>query len=327
MPTTATATVHPNIALVKYWGKRDVALNLPSTGSLSLTLDTYRTRTAVTWGAARERVVVNGKDVSGPEASRVSRFLDRVEADRPPCEVVTDNNFPIAAGLASSSSGFAALALAATTAAGQRRTPANLSALARQGSGSACRSLWGGWVVWEKGVAADGSDSVGAPLAPPGHWDLRLVVAMVTGGRKSVGSTEAMIRTQETSPLYPGWVESADEDLARARRAVLDRDLSALGQVMEHSTLKMHGTMLAARLPIRYWKPSTLAVLDAVEELRQRGTMAFYTMDAGPNVKVLCRAEDAHRVAEALRAAAGEVAVLGPGGDPTVESGFENRSV
>ncbi len=321
MPNTASATVHPNIALVKYWGKRDMALNLPSTGSLSLTLNTYRTATTVTWGASRERIVVNGRDVSGPEAGRVSRFLDRVEVGRPPCEVITDNNFPIAAGLASSSSGFAALALAATRAAGQSRSTTALSALARQGSGSACRSLWGGWVVWEKGVLADGSDSVGAPLAGPEHWDLRLVVAMVTGGRKSVGSTEGMVRTQETSPLYPGWVESAAEDLTRARHAVMDRDLVALGTVMEHSTLKMHATMLAARLPIRYWKPSTLAVLDAVEELRQRGLMAFYTMDAGPNVKVLCQAADAQTVASTLRGITGEAVVLGIGGDPVLEGG------
>lgn len=327
MPDSASAIAHPNIALVKYWGKRDVGLNLPSTGSLSLTLDTYRTATTVTWGAPRERIVVNGRDVTGAEAARVSRFLDRIAADRPPCEVVTDNNFPIAAGLASSSSGFAALALAATAAAGQRREPAALSALARLGSGSACRSLWGGWVVWERGVAADGSDSVGAPLAPRQHWDLRLVVAMVTGGRKSVGSTEGMLRTQETSPLYPGWVESAAEDLIRARHAVLDRDLAALGAVMEHSTLKMHATMLSARLPIRYWKPSTLAVLDAVEELRQRGVMAFYTMDAGPNVKVLCQAADADPVAAALRGVTGEAVVLGVGGDPVVEGGVANRSV
>lgn len=317
----ATAVAHPNIALVKYWGKRDVALNLPSTSSLSLTLDTFRTRTTVTWGASQDAVVVNGKPAAAKEGERVLRFLSLVDPDRPPCAVETDNNFPTAAGLASSSSGFAALALAATAAAGKRYTPAALSALARRGSGSACRSLWGGWVVWDKGVAADGGDSVSAPLAKRDHWDVRLVVALIAGGRKAVGSTEAMIRTQETSPLYPGWVESADEDLARARRAVLDRDLAALGQVMEHSALKMHGTMLAARLPIRYWKPSTLAVLDAVDELRRGGTAAFYTMDAGPNVKVLCLAADAPKVAEALRAVCGEVAVLGVGGDARLEKG------
>ena len=312
--STATALAHPNIALVKYWGKRDVRLNLPSTSSLSLTLDTYRTRTTVTWGAARDEVVVNGNLIAGSEAVRVRNFLDRVDPKRPPCQVVTDNNFPTAAGLASSSSGFAALALAATTAAGQRLTPAALSALARQGSGSACRSLWGGWVVWDKGNQPDGSDSIGAPLAGREHWDVRLIVVMISAGKKEVGSTEAMIRSMETSPLYAGWVASADEDLSRARRAVLDRDLGALGPVMEHSSLKMHGTMLAAHLPIRYWKPATLAALDAVDSLRREGIGAWATMDAGPNVKVLCLAPDAAAVAERLRAV-GEVAVLGVGPD------------
>lgn len=311
----ATAIAHPNIALVKYWGKRDRALNLPSTSSLSLTLDTFRTRTTVVWGAEADRLVVNGKEAGAAELGRVTKLLDLVDPQRPPCMVESDNNFPTAAGLASSSSGFAALALAATAAAGQKRTPTELSALARRGSGSACRSLWGGWVVWDRGQREDGADSVGSPLAPRDHWDVRLVVALIAGGRKSVGSTEAMIRTQETSPLYAGWVESSAEDLSRARRAVLDRDIQALGHVMEHSALKMHGTMLAAHLPIRYWKPATLAAMDAVEELRRGGVPAFFTMDAGPNVKVLCLGEHAARVAQALGAVVGEASVLGPGGD------------
>ncbi len=311
----ATAVAHPNIALVKYWGKRDRALNLPSTSSLSLTLDHFRTRTTLFWGADREAMVVNGREASASELSRVSRFLDLFDPGRPPCHIDTDNNFPTAAGLASSSSGFAALALAANAVTGGQRSLSALSALARRGSGSASRSLWGGWVIWDRGQREDGEDSVGAPLAPREHWDVALVVAMITTGRKAVGSTEGMIRTQETSPLYPGWVESSAEDLARARRAVLDRDLVTLGQVMEHSALKMHATMLAAHLPIRYWKPATLAALDAVEELRRDGVQAFYTMDAGPNVKVLCLAEHAERVAEALRAAVGDAQILGIGGD------------
>lgn len=316
MSRTVTAIAHPNIALVKYWGKRDLALNLPSTGSLSVTLDGFRTRTTLRWGAPREELIVNGREARSDELSRVSRFLDLFDPDRPPCRIESENNFPTAAGLASSSSGFAALALAASEASGARVTPAVLSATARRGSGSACRSLWGGWVVWERGIRLDGTDSHGVPLAPPDHWDLKLVVALISGRRKAVGSTEAMIRTQETSPLYPAWVSSSDEDLARARRAVLDRDLSALGAVMEHSALKMHATMLAARLPIRYWRPETLVALDAVDELRRGGVPAFSTMDAGPNVKVLCQAEHAGRVAEALRAAVGEATVVGIGGDP-----------
>ena len=153
----ATATAHPNIALIKYWGKRDLPLNLPDVPSLSITLDTFQTETTVRWGAetagGADHVEVNGEVVTGKSAERVSRFLDLVQSPRPAASVVTHNNFPTAAGLASSASGFAALALAATRAAGQALSPAALSVLARRGSGSACRSLWGGWVLWTLGQA------------------------------------------------------------------------------------------------------------------------------------------------------------------------------
>lgn len=314
MSTTATAIAHPNIALVKYWGKRDAALNLPATGSLSLTLDVYRTRTILTWGAPRDRVVLGGTEASAADAARVLHFLDRVDGDRPPCEVVSENNFPTAAGLASSSSAFAALALAAVAASGQQRSLEEIAVLARRGSGSATRSLWGGWVIWPRGERPDGTDSHGAPLAPEDHWDVRLVVGLVSAGPKPVGSTVGMVHTERTSPLYAGWVESAEADLLVGRQAVVDRDLRALGEIMEHSAYKMHATMLAARPHIRYWRPETIRALEAVESLRKAGVPAYATMDAGPNVKVLCDTADAPAVAEALRGAVGDATILAPGG-------------
>ena len=166
---TASAIAHPNIALVKYWGKRDLALNLPAVPSLSLTLAPWRTHTTVTWGASEDRVRLNGTAASEAASERVRRFLDLVAPARPPVEVVSQNDFPTGAGLASSSSAFAALALAATTAAGQPLDPQALSALARRGSGSACRSLFGGFVRWDLGSADDGSDSVAHPVAGPAH--------------------------------------------------------------------------------------------------------------------------------------------------------------
>ncbi len=315
----ATAEAHPNIAVVKYWGKRDVALNLPAVPSLSLTVAPFRTVTTVEWGidAPVDEVFLDDRPATAAEARRVSDFLDLVAElageERPRCRVVSRNDFPTAAGLASSSSGFAALALAAAGAAGLDLSPVELSRLARRGSGSACRSIWGGWVEWLLGAARDGSDSHGRPLAPRDHWDLRVVVATVSGAAKPVGSREAMIRTAETSPYHPVFVATAPDDVARARRAVLDRDLAALGAIMEASTHKMHADMLAAVPPIRYWRPATLAVLDAVDALRREGVGAWATMDAGPNVKVLCEPPDTDAVVAALEPLVDAVGVLGVG--------------
>lgn len=301
----ATALAHPNIALVKYWGKRDRALNLPAVPSLSVTLDGFSTTTTVSYAeGGPDRLVLGGVERGPAETAKVSRVLDLVWSGgaRPAATVWSENNFPTAAGLASSSSAFAALALAAAAAAGQTIDRQRLSVIARQGSGSAARSLWGGFVEWRLGERPDGLDSHGLPLAPAGHWDLRLVVALVSDQKKAVGSTDGMTRTQESCPLYPGWVQSAPQDVEEAKAALQRRDLGALGRVMERSTNKMHATMIATEPSVRYWRPASVAALEVVEGLRAEGTAAYSTLDAGPNVKVLCGAADAERVAGALRA-------------------------
>ena len=317
----ATARAHPNIALIKYWGKRDRALNLPSVPSLSVTLDGFHTTTTVSWGALEDRIEIDGAVVQGKEADRVRQVLDLVDPTRPPVQVQSASNFPAAAGLASSASAFAALVLAASRAAGRSASAQELSVLARRGSGSACRSLWGGWVTWARGERIDGSDSHGIPLAAADHWDLRVVVAVVSEGKKAVGSTEGMVRTEATSPLFPAFVAQAEDRLQRARQAVLDRDLPALGEQMERSTWEMHATMISAWPPVRYWQPGSLRVLQAVDGLRAAGTPAWCTMDAGPNVKVLCEARDAAAVQEALAPHVARVHVLRIGGTPAVWDG------
>lgn len=317
--TVATARAHPNIALVKYWGKRDRVLNLPAVPSLSLTLDRFRTRTTVVWGAEADAVELDGKVAPAPRAARVLALLDLVDPRRPPCRVVSESNFPVAAGLASSSSAFAALALAASAAAGADTDPTALSRLARRGSGSACRSLWGGFVEWPLGERPDGADCHGMPLAPATHWDVAMVVAIVSGAPKPMGSTEAMEHARRTSPCYPTWVRTASDDVASARAAVLSRDLERLGEVMESSTHKMHATLHTARPPLHYELPATIACLHAVRALRERGVGAWSTMDAGPNVKVLCERFDAAEVVVALSDHVERVEVLGPGGDPVLE--------
>ncbi len=309
--TTARANV--NLALVKYWGKRDRALNLPATGSISLTLDGLSVEASVAFGGGEaDRVEIDGVEAAGDEALRVARFLDLVRAEagrRERALVTTRSTVPRGVGLASSAAAFAALALAASRAAGLALDPSALSALARRGSGSAARSVLGGFVEWRRGERADGRDSVAEPLAPPDFWDLRVVVAVTSSAPKAVSSRAGMEHAA-TSPFYPAWVAGAEADLAEARAAIRARDLEALGLVAEHSALEMHAVGMAARPPLLYWRGATVDCLDRVWKLRAEGTPAFATIDAGPQVKVLCAPGDARRVAEALRAVPGVERVL-----------------
>lgn len=293
-----------NIALTKYWGKLPDAGNYPAVPSLSLTLDRLQTTTQVEFSPDREadEVVLNSQPVAGRSFARVVGVLNRMRvlAGTKDCARVDSvNAFPTAAGLASSSSGFAALVVACNAALGLELSPADLGRQARLASASAARSLHGGWA--ELLVGAEAASSV----AQADHWDLALIVAVVARGPKSIGSTEAMNLTRATSPYYLAWVEQSPALHRRARSALLERNLTQLGELMEQSTWLMHATLLSTVPPIRYLAPVTLAVLDCVVALRQAGIEAYATMDAGPNVKILTRASDAARVVAALRAVAG----------------------
>lgn len=300
-PGRATAEARTNIALVKYWGKRDATLNLPAAGSLSLTLDGLVTTTTVerTPGAP-DQLVLGGEPQTGEPLLRVSRFLDLVRARANTSDgarVTSENSFPTASGLASSASAFAALALAATRAFGLKLAPSELSALARRGSGSAARSLFGGFVEMRPGERPDGADAYAEPIADERFWpELRMVVAVVGGGvPKSVPSRSGMEHTAATSPLYAGWLATVASDLAAARAAISARDLGALGEVAERSALAMHASALAARPAVLYFRGATVEAIHAVRELRAAGVEGYATVDAGPHVKVLCR-ESAARV-------------------------------
>ncbi|MFD0312652.1 diphosphomevalonate decarboxylase [Streptomyces flavalbus] len=319
------ALAHPNIALIKYWGKRDEGLVLPVTDSLSMTLDVYPTTTRVRLGegAGPDEVVFNGVSASGEALRRITVFLDlvRERAGRTQRAVVeTRNTVPTGAGLASSASGFAALAVAAAAAYGLRLDARELSRLARRGSGSASRSLFGGFALWHSGAGTASLEEADAvsyaePVAAADGLDPALVVAVVNAGPKEVSSRAAMRQTVATSPLYGPWAASSAADLAEMRAALVRGDLEAVGEIAERNALGMHATMLAARPAVRYLSPATVTVLDAVVELRRAGVAAYATMDAGPNVKVLCRRADAARVADAVGAVVGasSVVVAGPG--------------
>jgi diphosphomevalonate decarboxylase len=316
----ATAEAGTNIALVKYWGKRDAALNLPAAGSLSLTLDRMGTRTTVQFRPELDgdRVILDGSPADARTAARVTAFLDRVRgraAITARAEVRSHNSVPTAAGLASSASGFAALALAATRAAGLALPPPALSELARMGSGSAARSIFGGFVEMAAGARPDGADAVAAPLL--GALDVRLVVAITSVGAKAMGSTEAMQHTARTSPFHQAFIASVPADLAEAGEAIRAGDLPRLGAVAERSALRMHAAAMAADPAILYWNGATVSALHAVRALRAGGTAAFFTIDAGPHVKVLCGPADAARVSLILDEVPGVLRTLitapGPG--------------
>ncbi len=317
----AVAVAQPNIAVVKYWGKRHSERNLPAVGSIGLTLDRLETRTRVRFffgepGADAFRL--NDRPASEAERLRVSRFLDLVR-QRAGCsgraEVESRNTVPTGAGLASSSAGFAALALAATRAAGLELAPAELSALARVGSGSAARAVCGGFCELHAGCAETGCDAVAEPLPAPPDWPLRVLVVVVSASVKSVGSSAGMLQSAATSPFYAAWIDGAAADLAEARAAIAAGDLARLGPLAEHNCLKMHGVMLATRPALIYWNGTTLDVLHEVARLRRSGLRAFFTVDAGPQVKVLCLASEEAAVAESLRRVAGvrDVLACGPG--------------
>lgn len=303
--------------MAKYWGKRDAEYNLPAVGSLSIGLDALATETGVHFDATLDddRIELNGR--SDPDqARRVSDFLDLVRehagiAAR--ASVVSENTFPTGAGLASSASGFAALALAATEAAGLTLSTSELSALARRGSGSAARSVVGGFAYMHRGRRADGADAYAEQLAPPEHWPLSAVIAVTDTATKAVGSTAGMQRSARTSPFYEAWVASADDDLKTMTEAVMARDFERLAEVAEHSSFKMHGLMLSARPALVYWNETTVAAVHAVRELQREGIGVFTTIDAGPQVKAICEPDAMSHVAERLRAVPGVRAVLESG--------------
>ena len=315
-----TARACANIALVKYWGKRDAQLNLPAAGSLSLSLAALVTETRVDFDPAlgNDLIELEGKPAGDAEARRVTTFLDVVRRRAgltTRARVTSHNRFPTASGLASSASGFAALAVAATRAAGLELPPQELSILARHGSGSAARSIFGGFVRMHAGDTDEAAYA--EPITSSLLDRVRMVIAIVGGGAPKLHtSRDAMDHTAATSPFYAAWLHLVPKDLAAAEAALATRDLAALGDVTEANALAMHASAIAARPGVLYWKPATLALIAAVRTLRQNGRAAWATMDAGPHVKVLTTVDDADHVARALANVEGVTAttISGPGG-------------
>jgi diphosphomevalonate decarboxylase len=309
---SATAQAHPNIAFIKYWGNRDDALRLPVNGSISMNLDGLFTRTAVSFqpSSALDEFILNGREMTGHALERVSAMLDLVRAKAGitlRAEVVSENNFPTGAGIASSAAAFAALAMAASKAAGLALPEAELSRLARCGSGSACRSIPGGFVEWQTGTGDE--DSFAFSIANADHWPLEDCIAVISAEHKPTGSTEGHALAG-TSPLQAARVADAPRRLDICRKAILDRDFSSLADIIEHDSNLMHAVMMTSNPALFYWQPETLAVMEAVRSWRKDGLQAAYTIDAGPNVHVLCPQNELENVRDRLSAVTGVSSVL-----------------
>jgi diphosphomevalonate decarboxylase len=309
-PLRASARANANIALVKYWGKRNEQLRLPANGSISLTLDGLGATTSVEFDPAQKRDMffLDGVEKIGRESERVYRFLDKVRAKAGIAHMAridSRSEVPVGAGLASSASGFAALAVAAAAAAGVEYTPRELSIFARTGSGSACRSIFGGFVEWRRGERQDGDDSYAEPLLPPEAWDVGMAIAIAKSGPKEIGSTEGMDRST-SAPGFQHWLATVEGDLMVVRRGVREKDLRSIGLVAEGNATKMHLAAASATPPVVYWSDTTVRLVKEVARLREEeGLEGYYTVDAGPNVAVLARAERLEAIADRLRAVPG----------------------
>jgi diphosphomevalonate decarboxylase len=315
----ATAIAHPNIAFIKYWGNRDADLRIPANGSISMNLDRLYTQTRVNFdpNLTSDQVVINDRPAADVAQQRVRSLLDRVRQMSGKhifARVISQSNFPTGAGIASSASAFAALSLAAATAARLDLSQRDLSRLARTGSGSACRSVPGGFVEWRAGESDE--DSYAYSIAPSEYWDLIDCIAIVNPAHKPIGSTEGHTLA-DSSPLQPARVNDAPRRLDWCRRAILERDFESLAHVVELDSNLMHAVMMTSTPPLIYWEPATLAVIHTVQAWRRGGLPVCYTIDAGPNVHVLCLGEMAHQVVAQLNQIHGVENVLSaPPGPP-----------
>lgn len=314
---TATAIANPNIAFIKYWGDKDPTLRIPANGSISMNLSNLQSRTTVTYDSSldKDELVLDSKVPDSLVVNRVTQFLDHVRylagiSDY--AKVESENNFPMGSGIASSASAFAALSLAASKAAGLQLEETSLSRLARRGSGSACRSIPGGFVEWLSGE--DDQSSYAYSFAPADHWQLYDCIAIVSQEHKETGSSEGH-SLAETSLLQEVRVEDAPRRLDLCRQAILKRDFGAFAKIVELDSNLMHAVMLTSQPQLFYWQPATIAIMQRVVGWRRTGIPVCYTIDAGPNVHVITLGDHSTKVIDRLKQipGVGEVLISQPG--------------
>lgn len=324
----ATAIAHANIALSKYWGKRDKQLMLPNNGSVSMTTSDFNAHTTVEFDEKYKEdvLILNSKEFEkGTEEydDYVGSFLKVVRQlkETPPVKIVSNNNFPTAAGLASSAAGFAALATAVNEALGLGLDKKELSMLARRGSGSATRSIHGGFVQWHRGEREDGTDSFAEPIASQEHWpEFRMIVCITTAKEKKVKSRAGMSQTVKTSPMYQAWLDTVNQDIDAIKKGILERDFMTVGRTAEQNAIKMHSTMMTTKPSILYWNAGTITIMHGIMDWRDEGFECYFTMDGGPQVKIMCLEKDVEEIVKRVKAFDNieDVRVVKPGPDARV---------
>lgn len=308
-----TAKAHTNIALVKYWGKLDTQLIIPQNDSLSMTLDEFYTKTCVQFlpELATDKIIFDGEELSDKDSAKIRTFLNLVRdlahiTYR--AKVETKNFVPTAAGLASSASGFAALAGAASRAAGLILNRRDLSRLARRGSGSATRSIFGGFVAWQQGH--DDETSFAYPIDEQPTWNLAVIALVLTAKQKKISSRVGMQLAVETSPFYAEWIKASQADFETVKTAIQNQDFTLLGHTSEQNAMRMHALTLSSDPNFTYFNADSLRAMKMVKDLRLQGIPCYFTMDAGPNLKIICQGADAERIAQYFQAVFGDKQVL-----------------
>ena len=303
MSHSTTAIAHPNVALIKYWGKSDRAENIPSTPSISITLSKLETKTTISEDDI-DTVWINHKKVND---EKILKFLSQIREKTgiAAIKINTENNFPTGAGLASSASGFAALTTALNGHFSLGLTQNELSAIARKGSASSARSIFGGI------VSLQGPSWEAAVIEQNSSWPLRVIIAKTSSERKKIGSSEGMELTRQTSPYYEPWIREAKKDFDDCLMAIKEQDFEKLAELSERSCLKMIGAMLSTSPPLIYWNPTTLECIQAIRKMRGTGTAVFFTTDAGPQVKAICTPESAEEVTKSLSSIVGPTNIFG----------------
>jgi diphosphomevalonate decarboxylase len=307
-----TAKAPANIAFIKYWGKKDEKLRLPANSSISMNLSNAFTVTSVEFNPAlsSDELIINGSKPAGDEVKRVSNHLNLIRnlsKVKDFARVESTNNFPKGSGIASSSSGFAALTVAAAGATGLRLSEKELSVLARLGSGSACRSIPDGFVEWKKGKVSE--ESYAYSLFAPDYWKICDLVAIVGKNSKKVSSTEGHA-IAETSPFYKTRIAGMEDKIREIKLAMKAKDFTRFGEILEDEAINMHAVMMTSDPPLYYWLPETLKVMAQVIELRSGGTECYFTIDAGPNVHVICDEADADKIKSRLTGITGVKQIL-----------------
>ncbi|MBU0636341.1 diphosphomevalonate decarboxylase [Candidatus Micrarchaeota archaeon] len=319
----ATAQAHSNIALTKYWGKRDKKWMLPNNGSTSMTLDKFYTQTTVEFDEkyGTDEIILNGEKMAADskEGKEIREHLDLIRemaGISTKTKVSSNNNFPTAAGLASSASGLAALSMAGAKAAGLNLDKKELSILSRRGSGSASRSIEGGFVQWLRGEDSEGKDSFAEQILKPEAWsEFRMIVNIVGTQQKKWKSRAGMAQTVATCPYYPMWKETAQNDSEQMTEFIKQKDFTKVGELAEFNALKMHATMITTQPMILYWQPTTVEIMHNIALWREEGLESYFTMDAGPQVKVMCLAKDESELIKRLHEIKGiqKIEVCKPG--------------